>query len=103
MEVVPYILDVLMFTLAVYWSAANAAAKGGKVFGLFRYRDTPGVSAAPADPAKDRRRVFQPAVPGQAAPGQAAPRGPAPGRGGTAGGGRDAAARPAAARRLTDR
>ncbi len=84
MEIVPYILDVLMFTFAIYWSAANAAAKPGtKVFGLFRYRETPGVAATVDDAARNRRRVFQPQQPAPAprrppTPGPAATRpGPA--------------------------
>lgn len=40
MEILPYSLSVLVFTLAVYWSAANVASKPGTPsFGLFRYRD----------------------------------------------------------------
>ena len=80
MEIVPYILDVLLFTFAIYWSAANAAAKPGtKVFGLFRYRETPGVATTTDDTANNRRRVFQPQQPA-AAPRRAPPPGPPPGR-----------------------
>ncbi len=40
MEIVPYLLDVLLFVFALYWSAANAAAKPGTPsFGLFRYKE----------------------------------------------------------------
>jgi hypothetical protein len=42
MEVFPYILDVVMFVFACYWSAANAARDPGTpTFGLFRYREKP--------------------------------------------------------------
>lgn len=41
MEVFPYILDVVMFAFAVYWSAANyARPPGAPSYGLFRFRET---------------------------------------------------------------
>lgn len=40
MEIIPYLLDVILFVFALYWSAANATAKPGTPsFGLFRYRE----------------------------------------------------------------
>ncbi len=40
MEVFPYILDVVMFAFACYWSAANVARDPGTPsFGLFRYKE----------------------------------------------------------------
>lgn len=61
MEILPYTIGVVLFTLAIYWSAANTAAKPGTpVFGLFRYREAPGDKAnAPGNPSDGRRR-FQP-------------------------------------------
>ena len=41
MEIFPYLIDVIMFGFACYWSAANMARDPGTpTFGLFRYRET---------------------------------------------------------------
>jgi hypothetical protein len=80
MEVIPYTLGVVLFTFAVYWSAANmAATPGTPVFGLFRYREsTQGKGKVPAAQPDGRRR-FQPEA---ARPGAARPGGARPGAGG---------------------
>lgn len=59
MEIFPYMIDVVMFGIACYWSAANAVNKpGAPTFGLFRYRDR--MAQAPAklaDRFSPRKRV----------------------------------------------
>lgn len=50
MEIIPYLIDVLLFCFALYWSAANAAVKpGGRTFGLFRYREHMNDKGEPED------------------------------------------------------
>ena len=47
MEIFPYLLDVVMFAFAIYWSVANYTRKSGTpTFGLFRFRED---EATPAD------------------------------------------------------
>lgn len=41
MEIFPYLIDVIVFTFAIYWSGANAVRdEGTNTFGLFRYRES---------------------------------------------------------------
>lgn len=75
MEIIPYLIGVVAFVLAIYWSAANATAEKGKPsFGLFRYPESTAGAAAAEKERKLRSRMFRPPPP--AHPGAAA----APGR-----------------------
>ena len=61
MEIIPYLLDVLLFVFALYWSAANASSKPGTPsFGLFRYKEA-GTEAekAKAPPPGIRRLMLK--------------------------------------------
>lgn len=75
MEIVPYIIGVAMFVLAIYWSAANATAEPGKPsFGLFRYPESAAGAAAAEKERRAQSRLFRPQQPvaGQTAPPQRA-------------------------------
>jgi hypothetical protein len=40
MEIFPYIIDVVFFAFAIYWSASNLVREPGEpTFGLFRYHE----------------------------------------------------------------
>jgi len=72
MEIIPYLIGVVAFVLAIYWSAANATLEKGKPsFGLFRYSESAAGAAAAEKERKLRSRAFQrqspPAQPGNAA------------------------------------
>jgi hypothetical protein len=59
MEIFPYLLNVILFAFAIYWSAANGAAKPGTpTFGLFRYRETTEDAPKP-QPAGIRRLMLK--------------------------------------------
>lgn len=60
MEIFPYIIDVLFFAFALYWSAANSVRpKGEPTFGLFRYRETRHETGAAAKPPTAAQRLLQ--------------------------------------------